>query len=197
MRGRAGSHVVAVAAASAATLLRRCRRHWLRFGHTTIQSYLALFHFFFFWKCIRFALGQYLPTTTTKTTTTWDKCQNLNWFIAVLKFFLEQTGSLIWSLSTGDCAASDSSASAVGAARKLQRLEVIKRSNWEWGFYRCQGYCRACKDTRNSLRQETNDKASHWTCLTAHCICNPPVDSFLSLSLSLFFLPLSFLFLQS
>lgn len=48
VRGRSGSHVVAVAAASAAALLRRCRRHWLRFGHTTIQSYLALFHFFFF-----------------------------------------------------------------------------------------------------------------------------------------------------
>lgn len=94
--------------------------------------------FIFFWKCIRFALGQYLPTTTTR-----DKCQNLNWFIAVLRFFLEQTGSLIWSLSTDDCAVSDSSASAVRAASKLQRLEVIKRSNWEWGFSRCQGYGRA------------------------------------------------------
>lgn len=121
MRGRSGSHVVAVAAATAAAaLLRRCRRHWLRFGCTTIQSYSALFHFFLKVHSVRS-----WPIFAN------NKCQNLNWFIAVLRFFLEQTGSLIWSLSTDDCAVSDSSATAVRAASKLQRLEVIKRSNWE------------------------------------------------------------------
>lgn len=115
VRGRSGSHVVAVAAAAAA-LLRRCRRHWLHY-YTELLGFVSFF--------LKVHSVRSWPIFAN------NKCQNLNWFIAVLRFFLEQTGSLIWSLSTDDCAVSDSSASAVRAARKLQRLEVIKRSNWE------------------------------------------------------------------
>lgn len=119
VRGRSGSHKVAVAAASAsAALLRRCRRHWLHY-YTELLGFVS---FLFFLKVHSVRSWPIFAN---------NKCQNLNWFIAVLRFFLEQTGSLIWSLSTDDCAVSDSSASAVEAAMKLQRLEVIKRSNWE------------------------------------------------------------------
>lgn len=53
--------------------------------------FFCLFAFIlFFWKCICFGLGQYLTTTT--------EWQNLNCFIAVFGFFLEHTGSRIWSL---------------------------------------------------------------------------------------------------
>lgn len=40
-RGRSGSHVVAVAAASAA-LLRRCRRHWLHY-YTELLGFVSFF----------------------------------------------------------------------------------------------------------------------------------------------------------
>lgn len=45
MRGRSGSHVVAVAAATAAAaLLRRCRRHWLHY-YTELLGFVSFLFF--------------------------------------------------------------------------------------------------------------------------------------------------------